>query len=108
MRLYTLLSVAGYDICLLCMFIGIDYLPLVAIDIIILKTSPSSAKPSRLVLQVVGSFAFIVLNKIEFMWNRKITACSSMMTSVCITSDYCITTHSDARFDPNIIHVNML
>ena len=86
------------------MFIGVDYLPLVAFDIIILKTSPSSAKPSRL----VGPFAFIVLNKIGFMWNGKITACSSMMTGVCITSEYCTITRSDARFDPKAILVNML
>ncbi len=86
------------------MFIGVDYIPLVAFDIIILKTSPSSAKSS----QVVGPFTFVVLNKIGFMWNREITTCSSVMTSVCITSEYRTITHFDARFDPKAILVNML
>ena len=44
-------------------------------------------------------FGVVSFNKIGFVWNRKITVCSFMVTSICITSEYCTVTQSDARFD---------
>jgi len=40
-------------------------------------------------------FGIIVFNTIGFVWNYKITVCSSMVTSVCITSEYRTITQSD-------------
>ena len=42
-------------------------------------------------------------NKIGIVWNRKIIICSSMVTSVCVTSEYRIITHSYVRFDHKIL-----
>jgi len=49
-----------------------------------------------------------MFNKIGFMWKRALTVCFSVVTRVCITSEYRIIIHPDALFNLKVTFVHML
>ena len=75
----TFLSEAEYDIRLLCIFTGVGYIPRYAFASVGLKTGQKATASVNATLPLATKSSIcsanICLNKIAFVWNRKIIVC---------------------------------
>ena len=89
------------------MFNYVEYLTWAAFDITSVKTGRKSATLSESAEIIAIVLLVFHLHKTGFVWNHKITICSSVVTNVFGTWEYRKTTHSDARFVHKSNHKNV-
>ena len=91
-------------VCLNC----VEYFMRAVLDTISVKTGRKSATLSESAEIIVLVLLIFSLHKIGFVWNGKITACSSVMTNSCHTSKYRTITHSVTGFVHKTNTINVL